>query len=180
VAKHGGVSDDAVKKATGRDWDGWISALDRAGAATRTHKDIAKLLREQLGVESGWWAQTISVGYEQAKGLRDVHQTLDGYVAGASRTLPVSAEAIYAAWTDARRRKAWLTEPFAVSKSTPGKSVRIDWPDGSRVDVYLVPKGASKTQVAIQHSKLPDQHAVAMRKAFWKEALDRLQAAIAR
>jgi hypothetical protein len=180
VAKHAGVSDEAVKKATGRDWAAWIAALDHAGAATRTHKDIAKLLHEQLGVASGWWSQMISVGYEQAKGLRDVHQTLDGYVAGASRTLPVTADAVYAAWADARKRKGWLSEPCAVSKSTPGKSVRIDWPDGSRVDVYIVPKGAAKTQVAIQHSKLPNQDSVAMRKAFWKEALDRLQATIAR
>jgi hypothetical protein len=120
----------------------------------------------------------ISVGYERAKGLREVHQTRDGYVAGASRTLPVSTETVYAAWTDARKRKSWLTEPFAVTTSRPGKSIRVAWPDGSRVDVYLVAKRPAKTQVAIQHSKLPDQDAVAMRKAFWKEALDRLEATL--
>ena len=57
MAKHAGVSDEAVSKATGRDWDEWIAALDRAGAATRTHKEIAKLLHGELGVVSGWWSQ---------------------------------------------------------------------------------------------------------------------------
>ena len=174
MAKHAGVSDDAVKRATGRDWAEWIAALDRENASTRSHRDITLLLHDELGVQSGWWSQMIGVGYEQAKGLRDVHQKPDGYVAGASRTFPVPADVVYAAWTDAGRRRRWLHEPIDIGKATPAKSVRIAWPDGSRVDVYLTSKEASKTQVAIQHSKLADENAVAMRKAFWREALDRL------
>src|SRR5688572_19488726 len=140
MAKHAGVSDDAVKNATGRDWAEWIAALDRENASTRSHRDIALLLHEELGVQSGWWSQMIGVGYEQAKGLRDVHQKPDGYVAGASRTFPVPADVVYAAWADAGSRQRWLHEPIDIGKATPPKSVRIAWPDGSRVDVYLTSK----------------------------------------
>lgn len=178
MTKHAGISDEAVSKATGRDWAAWIAVLDGAGAVTRTHKEIAQLLHHELGVASGWWAQMISVGYEQEKGLREVHQKLDGYVASASRTLPIGIQAASAAWHDAALRQTWLTEPFTIDTSTPEKSIRIAWPDGTRVDVHLSAKAPTKTQVAIQHSKLADPDAVAMRKTFWREALDRLQAAL--
>lgn len=174
MGKQGGVSDEAVVKPTGRDWASWFAALDRAGAAGRTHREIAELVQARLGVASGWWSQTIAVGYEQARGLRDRYQKADGYAASASRTFAAPIDSVFAAWTDARRRRAWLDEPCAITTATPGKSVRIAWPDGTRVDVYLVAKGTQKTQVAIQHTKLADPDAVAMRKTFWKAALDRL------
>ena len=74
MGKHAGVSDEAVAKATGRDWNGWLAALDRAGASTLAHKEIAALLNGKLGVASGWWSRMIAVGYEQARGLRDRYQ----------------------------------------------------------------------------------------------------------
>jgi hypothetical protein len=174
MGKETGVSDEAVTRATGRDWRAWFAALDRAGAEKLSHKEIAQLLYQKLGVESGWWSQTITVGYERARGLRDIHQKADGYAAGVSRTFAASVDAVFAAWNDTRERRAWLAEPCRITTSTPGKSVRIAWPDGTRVDVYLTAKTGAKTQVAVQHTKLPDPDAVAMRKAFWKEALDRL------
>jgi hypothetical protein len=174
MGKEAGVSDEAVTRATGRDWSAWFAALDRAGAEKLPHKEIAQLLNRKLGVESGWWSQTITVGYERARGLRDMYQKADGYAAGVSRTFAVSADFVFAAWVDTRKRRAWLAEPCTITTSTPGKSMRIAWPDGTRVDVYFTEKSAGKTQLAVQHTKLPDPDAVAMRKAFWKDALERL------
>src|SRR5579864_4049026 len=34
----------AIKAKTGKDWDYWFAALDKAGAAKRDHKAIVKLL----------------------------------------------------------------------------------------------------------------------------------------
>ena len=64
------TSDEAVRRATGRTWDEWIRWLDERGAAGMSHKQIVALLREQGGVESGWWQQTVTAGYEVAKGRR--------------------------------------------------------------------------------------------------------------
>jgi hypothetical protein len=71
--KTAGISSAAVKKATGKDWKQWFTLLDKAGARKMPHKDIACLVYEKHQV-SGWWAQMVTVGYEQARGLRQKHQ----------------------------------------------------------------------------------------------------------
>ena len=67
--KLAGVGNDAVMKATGRPWDEWLKVLDRAGAKKMPHKEIALMLSRKFLV-AGWWCQMVSVGYEQARGLR--------------------------------------------------------------------------------------------------------------
>ena len=47
------VSDDAVRKATGRGWDEWFTILDAAGAVAWKHPDIARWVAAKYGI-SGW------------------------------------------------------------------------------------------------------------------------------
>jgi hypothetical protein len=42
------------------------------------------------------------------------------------------------------------------------------------VQFYFTPKGASKTQLAIQHTKLPSREELERMKKFWGEQLDAL------
>jgi len=168
------IGDAAVQEATGRTWAQWIASLDRAGAAAKTHREIVALVRGNLGLDKAWWSQMVTVGYEQAKGLRAVHEQSEGFAANASRTLNVPAGAVFAAWNDARRRAAWLADPLTIRKSTPDKSLRITWGDGTNVDVNLTVKDAAKTVVAVEHAKLASAAAVTAKKAYWKEALARL------
>src|SRR5438477_4460827 len=83
-----GVGSDAVMRATGKGWNEWLDLLDREGAKQMPHKDIALFLSRKCGVPN-WWSQMVPVGYEQARGLRDVYQHADGYAANASRTFEV-------------------------------------------------------------------------------------------
>jgi hypothetical protein len=85
-----GISDDAVRAKTGKDWQGWIDALDKAGARTMSHPEIADLLDKEFGV-SPWWTQMVTVGYEQAVGKRVRLQKADGFAVSASKTLDVPA-----------------------------------------------------------------------------------------
>ncbi|HEY1104861.1 MAG TPA: DUF4287 domain-containing protein, partial [Agromyces sp.] len=64
-----GVGDDAVQAATGRPRDEWFELLDAADAATWTHKDVATWLVAEHRVDP-WWAQSVTVAYEQARGIR--------------------------------------------------------------------------------------------------------------
>ena len=169
-----GMGDAAVLKATGKDWAGWFALLDAAGAATMKHAEIASLLHEQHGVP-GWWCQMVTVGYERARGLREKHQTASGYQASASKTIDVGVGRVFDAWNDPKLRRRWLAEEIAVRKATPGKSVRITWPDGTHVEVNLTAKGEAKSAAAVQHSKLPDRAAVDRVKAFWGERLAALK-----
>lgn len=171
------VSSAAVQEATGKTWDEWLATLDGDGAADMPHAQIAALAQEKHGA-SPWWSQMVTVGYEQARGLRARHQKSDGFAVSASRTVAVPVDVLFAAWTDEKQRARWLPgAPLAVRKATPNKSLRIDWEGGdSKVDVEFTSKGEAKSQVAIQHSRLPDGEAAAAVKAYWGDALDRMKA----
>ena len=123
-----------------------------------------------------------TVGYEQARGLRQKHQRPDGFSVSASRTLGVPIERAYDAFADATTRDRWLPDAaFTVRRSTPPKSLRITWIDGAtRLEVNLHPKEGGRSQVSVQHSKLPDADAAARMKAYWGEALDRLRKTLER
>lgn len=177
VATLAGVSSAAVAKATGHGWDFWLSALDKAGAARLAHKDIVKILYDQLGLRKNWWVQMVTVGYEQARGLRKLNQKTDGFVATVSRTVAVPIAALFAAWEEGRRGD-WFPDALEVRRATKNKSMRITWPDGSGVDVNFYDKGGSKAVVAIEHGKLPDEGAVAAVKDLWSSALDRLKSTL--
>src|SRR5690348_135052 len=154
-AKIAGMSDAAVKKATGCTWERWVTALDYAKADAWTHQQITEYVHEKFKV-ADWWTQMVTVGYERIKGLRARGQRRDGtYEVSKSKVLPVSLSALFAAFKDMERRTRWLTdvEP-EVRHVTPNKSIRMRWPDGSAVDIGFFDRGPTKSQVAIGHRKL--------------------------
>ena len=172
------VGDDAVRARTGKGWDDWFAILDAAGAAGWDHKEIAAYLGERQGV-GPWWCQMVTVGYERARGRRQVHETTSGFTVNKSKTFAVPVATLYRAWHDEAARRRWLGESVVVRKATPNRSLRITWSDGvTNVDVGFTAKGDAKSQVAVEHSKLADAGEVERMKAFWSEALDRLKAAL--
>jgi len=180
-AKLAGMSDAAVKKATGCDWKGWAGALDYAGASEWPHRTIAEFVREKFEIED-WWAQSVTVGYERIRGLRDIGQRRGGaYEATKSRTFPVAASELFKAFAEPRFRARWLRESgITVRKATANRSVRITWKDGTLVEVSLIAKGEAKSAVQIAHGKLPDKAAVTRAKEYWGERLDSLREHLAR
>ena len=173
--KTAGISDDAVKAKTGRTWPQWVKVLDAVGARKLSHKDIAKLVHAKFGV-GPWWCQMVTVGYQQTCGLREKHETTSGYQVSRSKTLPVPISTLYKAWSDPKQRGHWLKDTeFTVRKATANKSIRITWLDGeTNVEVMFYPKGDGKSQVIVQHNKLPNAKAGEKMKAYWGAGLDRL------
>lgn len=172
-----GVGSDAVMRATGRAWEEWLRVLDRAGAKAMPHKDIALLLSRKFLVPD-WWSQMVTVGYEQARGLRAVNEKANGFAANASRTVSIALGRLYDAWDDPKIRARWLLDaPVEVRRATHGKSMRMTWTVGdSSVDVNFYRKGADKCQVQVEHGKLKSAAAVKRQRQFWGEALGRLKA----
>lgn len=172
-----GVSESALQKATGRPWSEWVQILDAADAASKPHGEIAKLVFAQ-GAVSGWWSQSVSVGYERIKGLREIGQRRTGSWEGSkSRTFNLAADALFEYFANARKRAKWLPDVKpTVKTSTKGRSMRLAWEDGTAVTFWFTPKGDAKTSVAVQHTKLPDKAAVEKVKQFWGERLDALGA----
>jgi hypothetical protein len=170
-----GRRDAVLEEKTGCTWERWVRALDHVQAYTWTHREIATYVGEQYGL-SGWWAQGVTVGYERIKGLRAIGQRRDGsFEATRSRTFAVPLVRLYRAFHDARARARWLPGvELTVRTATRGKSMRITWPDRTSVAVDFASRGPGKSQVAVQHEKLPDRAAAARAKEFWADRLDAL------
>ncbi len=179
-AKLAGRSDAILKENTGCTWERWVKALDRAKAHTWPHREIAKYVHEKYKIP-GWWAQTVTVGYERIKGLRAVGQRRDGsFEANKSKTFPVPLARLYQAFHSARMRARWLPGvALTVRIATPEKSMRITWPDRTSVVVGFEGKGPRKSLVALQHGKLPDRAAATRVKEYWTERLGALEGMLA-
>jgi hypothetical protein len=170
------VGDAAVKAKTGKDWASWFSVLDRAKAAQLPHKDIAKLLSSRYGVP-GWWSQMITVEYEQARGLRAMHEHSDGFSLSLSKTLPVTLETLYAAAADAGARKRWFPKgAFTATSKTENKYLNGRWKDRAKLTAGFYAKGLKKAQIAIGISKLKDADEREAERIAWKAALEKLAA----
>jgi uncharacterized protein YndB with AHSA1/START domain len=168
------MSDAAVKAKTGCTWERWVRALDRAKADRWPHREIAKYVREKYKI-SGWWSQTVTVGYERIKGLRAIGQRRDGgFEANKTRTFPVPVSRLYRAFSDRRMRSHWLEVSLSVRSATRDRSLRITWPDGTYVHAMFFPKGTGKSQVQIEHARLADRPAADAIRQFWGERLDAL------
>lgn len=176
TSKVAGISGDAVAAATGKNWKQWLSVLDRAGAKNMTHKEIVAVVRDRHSV-GPWWQQMVTVGYEQARGLRQKHESAGGYKIGRSKTVGVPLSKLYTAWHDAKLRDRWIGEgPLVVRKATRNKSMGITWCDKkTKVEVNFYAKGNGKAQVSVEHIKLPDAKRAEQMKQYWGKKLDRLK-----
>lgn len=175
-----GMSDAAVEKATGRKWPQWVETLDRWGAAQKPHRDIAGHV-SSLGVP-GWWSQTIAVGYERLRGLRAIGQRRNGtWEASKSRTFKAPLADLYDACSNSKTRQRWLSAvKVTVRTATAEKSMRLAFEDGTIVQFYFVRKGDGKSQLTVQHIKLPSKEESDRLKSFWSERLDALDELLSR
>ncbi|MFE7805161.1 hypothetical protein ACFU51_11000 [Streptomyces sp. NPDC057430] len=115
------MSDDTPASATGKDRAAWFALLDSWGAERQGHTAIARHLVETHGV-SGGHAQSVSVGYEQERGLRELGQSSGGdRQVGTSRTVNAPADRCTAALADEELRRRWLPDgEFDVRPVGPG------------------------------------------------------------
>ncbi|HEV8581575.1 MAG TPA: DUF4287 domain-containing protein [Thermoanaerobaculia bacterium] len=187
----GEVSDESARKKTGHGLDHWFAVLDTFGAATKGHTAAAAHLHTDHGVP-GWHAQGITVAYERARGLRDMHQSCAGdFQVSVTKTVPATVAEVIDAITSADRRAAWLqgADPGLVqaldtafsgdkprevkAKGSDYAWLRFPW-GSNRVEIRITgkPKGAS---VAADSTKLSGTEEVEQRRTQWRVALDGLK-----
>lgn len=200
------VSSDAVERATGRGWDAWIAFIDGRGGGRMDHKQIVKLVGTSGGVDSGWWQQMVTVGYEHAKGRRQTGETTDaGFQVGVQRAIPAAREALWELLTSGPGRRAWLGsvrsprfEPGTRMKSRaglevevrtvkPGHRLRLAWrPAGRAADTTLqltlsCPRNTrSRTTLRFHHEKLADEAEREDARVHWRAVLEELAKLAAR
>jgi hypothetical protein len=170
------MSDDAIRRRTGRGWEEWFGLVDEWGGAERTHPEIARWVAEQHGAD-GWSAQAVTVNYERARGMRAVGEKADGFGITASKTVAVPVERLYDAFVDAELRERWLPGvELRERTATRPTTARFDWGDGeTRVIVGFSAKGDAKSVASLAHERLPDAEEAERMKAFWRERVAALK-----
>jgi hypothetical protein len=177
------TSDDAIRDRTGRGWEEWFDLLDDWGAAERPHREIARWVAEQQGVEPlAWGAQAVTFSYERTRGLRAAGEHADGFAITATKTVAVPVDRLYEAFVDEALRARWLPEDeLRVRTATKPKSARFDWGDGdTRVNVTFIAKGEAKSTAALQHARLADAQEAERMKAFWRDGVAALKEVLER
>ena len=170
------TSDETMRVGSGRGHEEWFIILDAWRATERKHPEIARWLQAEHDV-SGWWAQTITVDYERARGMRGRHQQSNGFSISATRTVAANAEQALAAFTNAATRRGWLREaPMRQRPTRAALAARFDWSDPpSRLIVTVISKDAGKTTVAVTHERLPDAESAERFKRTWRDRLGELK-----
>jgi hypothetical protein len=175
------TSDDAIRARRGRGWEEWFDALDEWGAGERPHREIARWLAEQLGIEPlAWNVQAITVSYERARGGRAVGEHPEGFAITASKTVAAPVERLFDAFVDESSRRRWLPDgKLRDRKSTRPKSARFDWGEGERVNVTFDAKGEAKSTVTVSHERLPDAREAERMQAYWRARVEALKRELA-
>lgn len=167
------------KEATGRDFAGWLVFLKSIGAESLSHKEIASKLQKQAGVD-GWWAQSITVAYEQHAGRRQPGQGADGkFTASVSFTVDGEPATLHDRWcAEVNNEKSFsgtrLAQPPSTSATPKRRYWRSKFEDGSNIVIAFETKPVAKTLVTVAHEGLPNPEKVSGSKVYWKSMLMKL------
>jgi hypothetical protein len=170
------VSDVRLKAATGRVRAEWHALLDAAGAAGWKHPEIARWLYETQGVD-GWWAQGITVGYEQAHGRRLPGQQADGtFSVTVTRTIASPRAAVVEGALAALVRQ--LGEPESLNPESLYATAR--WKiDGETIVAGLSERRPGSTLVSLGRSRITDGETLGAAKDHLRVALKAVSEALA-
>lgn len=172
-------TDEVVRHSTGRGWDEWRDLIDAWPGHTDGHGAVAAWLEEEHGVP-GWWAQSVTVGWERITGRRLPHQVADGtFTANRSATITTDATALRGLMLDADGRATLFPGDGEVTlRSRPAsKNVRLGMGDGV-AEVHIAPgRDDGRVTITIAHTKLGSPDEVAHWKAFWGDWLTALDEA---
>lgn len=149
---------EALRAATGRDHEGWRALLLDAGAKAWPHARIARWLVEAHGVD-GWWAQGITVDFEQAHQGRLPGQQADGtFTAARTRTIPGDRlEALDRVRAEVEARHG---APHGENLAASMPVVRWRLADGTRLAIAAQPPNRSGTPVNVTIERLPSADAM--------------------
>lgn len=138
----------SIEAGTGTALETWVQRIAEAGGPDLDHAAIARLLPERWDITE-WWAQGVTVAYEQVIGRRVVGQSGDGdFSVSASRTVPGDPDAVRECWarfmTPARREQLGLEDP-RLSDTATWRYWRAGVTDGSRASVNITAKSSPAT-----------------------------------
>jgi uncharacterized protein YndB with AHSA1/START domain len=189
-------TDATCKKATGKSLKEWFKSLDST-VADKGRREVVQHLYEALSKDE-WWATTIAVEYEKARGQKEKDGKPKGYSICVTKTVAAPASNVFAAFGDAKKLDQWLGKGTKVAFSDGGslqnadgdkltwlrvrkdKDLRATWDSadpapGSVVDVLFADKGGGKTGITLNHTRIQDRRSADQLRAGWGRCFDALK-----
>lgn len=177
VSEHN-ISDDKLIGATGKPREEWNALLDTENATNWTHTQIATWLVSEHAVD-GWWAQGITVGYEQARGMRLPGQLADGtFTASTSKTVDTELLQVLDLAIEGYSAASGL-QPASVRREAKHPTARWKLADGSSVLATVSPT-AGKSRLTLTHLKLTSPDLLEPAKAALAEVLREITSGVDR
>lgn len=192
------ISDEAAKKATGKNWKQWFALLDKAGAKNMVHRDIARMLRGKYKVRD-WWSQMVTVEYEYARGNRIIGQTeTAGFEIGVQKMFPIPQKQAWQLVTSSKGRRLWLGDAEEVKfrkgfvyktkegmrgeirTIKPGERLRLTWsskklkrPSTLQVTLICRRNTPNKTMIHFHQEKLTSAKEREQMRKHWQGVLEK-------
>lgn len=168
--ERGRVSDEAVKKATGKTWDSWFALLDKARAKQMNHTEIAYLLSTKY-ISNGWWAQMVTVEYERVQGKRKVNENKDGFLVAVHKTVALPVSQLEKVWQKVLQMPMVQKRKLMDLRSQTKRKMIHYKADVGGVVVYFDERGDGKSRIMVESVKLPSKKSVEQNRLFWKKIL---------
>ncbi|ROS51443.1 hypothetical protein [Frigoribacterium sp. PhB24] len=147
------LSDARLGSGTGRSAAEWFARLDAAGATRLSHEQISRLLVDEFEV-APWWAEGVTVRYEQERGVEPPGRQPDGtYAVTVGRSLRGAPLELLDLAVDRFARYAG-GGPAVVARS--GAQPTADWAlaHGESLRLRVVPTEGPKCSVSLTQGDL--------------------------
>lgn len=165
-------SDEAVRTNTGRGWHEWRAVIEAWPGHADGHAAVAAWLQAEHGVD-GWWAQSVTVGWERISGRRLKYQVADGtFTVNRSATIGLDADAVRTLLRSDEGRDMLLPDLDPQLRSRPAsKNIRVGLVAGV-AEFAVSEKAPGRATVTVSHAKLVSPAQAERWRAFWGDWLD--------
>lgn len=166
------VNVKTIEEVTNRSWQDWLEFFKKINAENLSHPEIAEKICDE-GV-TAWWAQNITVYYEQQIGRRKPGQNCTGkFAVSIGKTLPGDLDTVLKQWQIAVKAykkfdQLEITRKPSVSSTEKYRYWRCGFANDSVLNVNFSQKTADKTTISVQHEKLSSSEEVEHWRAYWK------------
>lgn len=171
----------SVERATNRTWDEWLQYMETIDAKTLSHHEIATHLLDELDGtidNHAWWAQSVTVAYEQYIGRRIPGQRSDGtFQTSVSKATQLAMQELMDKWVDFAENDAEVLALIAEEVRVSGTDKRITWrtkaEDGSSIRVTSEPKKNDTASIIVNLMGLETHELNIEAKSTWSTIVER-------
>lgn len=191
------VTDSSAREKTGKTLKQWFALLDESGGIAKGRRELVNHLFAAHKLDE-WWATTVVVEYERAKGALEKDGKPKGYSICSTKTVAAPLERVFAAFGEAKDLDRWLGARTMVEFKDGGalqngdgdratfqriranKDLRLAWEHerrapGSQVEVLFAAKGAGKTGITLNHTRIQARRDADELRAGWSAAFEQLK-----